>query len=131
MYAFLSPIITIGLFFLGQVFKKEEKYMKTIDFLKELHNAKEVWFYFEDEPTKKELERDLEMDLSPYHGTVRFDNTFQTWCEVSEKLQYLYFACYPENIFGGVVFVDYKKYLNKEPYIVKYGRKNTKFIYRH
>lgn len=105
--------------------------MKTMDYFKELHNAKEVWFYFEDEETKKVLEKDLDMDLSSFNGTVRFDNTFQTWCEVSEKLQYLYFSCYPENIFGGVVFIDYKKFLNKDPYIVKYGRKNTKFIYRH
>ncbi len=36
----------------------------------------------------------------------------------------------PENIFGGVVYIDYKKYLNKEPYIMKRGIKNTKFIYR-
>ena len=36
----------------------------------------------------------------------------------------------PENIFGGVVYIGYKKYLNKEPYIMKRGIKNTKFIYR-
>ena len=105
--------------------------MKTMDYSKELHNAKEVWFYFEDDETKKALEKDLDMDLSAFNKTVRFDNTFQTWCEVSEKLQYIYYRCEPEHIFGGVVFIDYKKYLNKEPYIVKYGRKNTEFIYRH
>lgn len=93
--------------------------MKTINFLKELHNAKEVWFYFEDEQTKQALQKDLEIDLSPYHNTVRFDNTFQTWCEVSDKLKCIYRQCGPECIFGGIVFVDYKKYMDHEPYIVK------------
>lgn len=96
--------------------------MKTMDYFKELHEAKEVWFYFEDEETKKALEKDLDMDLSRFKETVRFDNTFQTWCEVSFKLRCIYRSCGPRSIFGGIVFVDYKKYLNHEPYIVKRER---------
>lgn len=92
--------------------------MKTIDFLKELHEAKEVWFYFEDEETKKALEEDLEMDLSRFDKTVRFDNTFQIWCEVSEKLWSIYRQCGGKCIFGGIVFVDYKKFLKREPYLM-------------
>ena len=94
--------------------------MKTMDYFKELHNAKEVWFYFEDEETKKALEKDLGIDLSPFKETVRFDNTFQTWCEVSFKLRCLYNRV-GGDIFGGIVFIDYKKYLNHEPYIMKKG----------
>lgn len=108
--------MSIGLFFLGY---KEEKKMKTIQFLKDVHNVNEVWFYFEDEETKKALEKDLQMDLSSFEQTVRFDSTFQIWYEVSDKLKTIYHQCGPENIFGGIVFVDYKKFLNKENYIVK------------
>lgn len=86
--------------------------MKTMDYFRTLHNAKEVWFYFEDEGSKKALEKDLEMDLSP------FDNTFQTWVEVSPKLSCIYNRCGGDSIFGGIVFVDYKKYLNHKPYLV-------------
>ncbi len=93
--------------------------MKTMEFLKDVHNAKEVWFYFEDEQTKKALEKDLEMDFSLFNQTVRFDATFQSWCEVNDKLKAIYHQCGPNSIFGGIVFVDYKKFLNKEPYIVK------------
>lgn len=93
--------------------------MKTIEFLKDLHNAKEVWFYFEDEETKKKLEEDLEMDLSSFDKALRFDETFNAWCEVSEKLKTIYHQCGGECLFGGTVFVDYKKYLNKEPYIIR------------
>ncbi len=94
--------------------------MKTIEFLKELHGAKEVWFYFEDEETKKKLEKDLEkMDLSSFNKTLRFDETFETWCEVSDKLLSIYHQCGGESMFGGTVFVDYKKYLNKDPYIIR------------
>ena len=32
--------------------------MKTMDYFRTLHNAKEVWFYFEDEGSKKALEKD-------------------------------------------------------------------------
>ena len=60
--------------------------MKTMDYFRTLHNAKEVWFYFEDEGSKKDLEKDLEMDLSPFDKTVRFDNTFQTWVEVTRQI---------------------------------------------
>lgn len=60
--------------------------MKTMDYFRTLHNAKEVWFYFEDEGSKKALEKDLEMDLSPFDKTVRFDNTFQTWVEVTRQI---------------------------------------------
>lgn len=108
--------MSIGLFFLGY---KEEKKMKTIQFFKDVHNVKEVWFYFEDEETKKALEKDLQINLSSFDQTVRFDSTFQTWYEVSDKLKTIYHQCGPENIFGGIVFVDYKKFLNKENYIVK------------
>ncbi len=65
------------------------------------------------------MEKDLEMNLSAFDQTVRFDSTFQTWCEVSDKLKTIYHQCGPETIFGGIVFVDYKKFLNKENYIVK------------
>ena len=67
---------------------------------------------------KKALEKDLEMDLSPFDKTVRFDNTFQTWVEVSPKLSCIYDRCGGDSIFGGIVFVDYKKYLNHKPYLV-------------
>ena len=93
--------------------------MKTMDYFKELHNAKEVWFYFEDEETKKALEKDLDIDLSAFDKTVRFDNTFKTWCEVSGKLWSIYNQCGGDCIFGGIVFIDYKKYLNHEPYILE------------
>lgn len=93
--------------------------MKTMEFLKDVHKVKEVWFYFEDEQTKKALEKDLEMDLSSFDKTARFDSTFQSWYEVSDKLKAIYYQYGPNSILGGIVFVDYKKFLNKEPYIVK------------
>lgn len=107
-------------FLFGRLFFKggKEK-MKTIEFLKALHGVNEVWFYWEDEETKKNLEQDLEIDLSSFNKTLRFDETFSTWSEVSDKLIRIYHQCGGESIFGGTIFVDYKKYLNKEPYIIR------------
>ena len=90
--------------------------MKTIEFLKEVHDAKDVWFYFEDTETKQRFEEDFKVNLQHCDKAIRYDND---WIEVSSKLFSIYKQCGPQCIFGGIVFVYYKKYLNHEPYFVK------------
>lgn len=118
MKSFLS-YLSIGLFFWDKFSKGGKEKMETIEFLKELHGAKEVWFYWKNEEIKKKLEQDLEMDLSSFNKTLRFDETFSTWSEVSDKLISIYHQCGGESMFGGTIFVDYEKYLNNEPYIIR------------
>ena len=91
--------------------------MKTIEFLKEVHDAKDVWFYLEDEQTKQHLEKDLGMNLEHCQNAIHFNG--HTWVEVSPKLLSIYNQCGPESIFGGIVFVDYKKFLHHDSYIYK------------
>ncbi len=92
--------------------------MKTIEFLKEVHHVNEVWFYFEDEETKSILEHELGVNLDMCQTTARFDSTFNEWMEVSPKLKSIYRQCGARNLFGGIVFVDYKNYIRNQVYII-------------